>query len=199
MSMYLSNADVGPTSSEPIEFLDDPVPIVAATGPERSVRTYVGPGITVYWDGDRCIHSERCTAGAPTVFDRSARPWVHLDDADPAAVAKVIDTCPSGALTYTRTDGEPHGRRGRRADEDPRAATDADADDTPALAGTPVTISPQLDGPLLVAGAVGLTRPDGSVEVARHPTLCRCGHSNAKPRCDGSHITAGFRAPGVDG
>jgi CDGSH-type Zn-finger protein len=32
---------------------------------------------------------------------------------------------------------------------------------------------------------------DGKVAVA----LCRCGHSEHKPQCDGSHRTSGFRAP----
>jgi hypothetical protein len=41
-------------------------------------------------------------------------------------LAAVIDTCPSGALSYTRTDGQTHGRRGHRADEDPAAARQAD-------------------------------------------------------------------------
>lgn len=32
---------------------------------------------------------------------------------------------------------------------------------------------------------------DGKADVA----LCRCGHSQKKPLCDGSHRTAAFRAP----
>ena len=35
-----------------------------------------------------------------------------------------------------------------------------------------------------------LVMVDGKVSLA----LCRCGHSQHKPLCDGSHRTAGFRA-----
>jgi uncharacterized Fe-S cluster protein YjdI len=93
-----------------------------------ATRDYVGNGITVHWDGDRCFHSERCMRGLPTVFDDAARPWVNLDGAVAAEVAAVIDTCPSGALSYTRTDGAPNGRRGRAADDDPAASIAADSD-----------------------------------------------------------------------
>jgi uncharacterized Fe-S cluster protein YjdI len=96
-----------------------------------TTRDYVGDGIVVHWDSDRCFHSERCTTGLPAVFDESARPWVRLDGSRADDVARVIDTCPSGALSYTRTDGAPHGRRGRRFDEDPAASIAADADWTP--------------------------------------------------------------------
>ncbi len=144
-------------------------------------RDYEAPGITVHWDSDLCIHAERCTTGAPAVFDRSARPWVDPTAAPADELARVIDTCPSGALTYTRTDTA-----------DPRRDREMEA-------VTPVTITPQRNGPLAVRGPVLLVRPDGTVEEVQRATLCRCGQSSSKPRCDGTHASIGFTAPGFDG
>jgi uncharacterized Fe-S cluster protein YjdI len=93
---------------------------------EMARREYEGSGITVHWDSERCIHSGRCVAGLPTVFDFEARPWVDATAASPDDVARVIDTCPSGALSYTRTDGAANGRRGRSPDEDPAESIRAD-------------------------------------------------------------------------
>ena len=56
-----------------------------------------------------------------------------------------------------------------------------------------VTITPSENGPYLVSGKVHLTDVDGR-EIP-HPdqmALCRCGHSNNKPFCDGTHLTIGF-------
>lgn len=97
-----------------------------------ATRDYVGNGITVHWDSDRCFHSQWCMRGLPAVFDETARPWVNLDGAAADEVASVIDTCPSGALSYTRTDGAPNGRRGRAAGDDPAASIAADAEWVPA-------------------------------------------------------------------
>jgi uncharacterized Fe-S cluster protein YjdI len=165
-------------------------------------KDYEGAGIVVHWNSDRCIHSERCTAGAPSVFDKSARPWVTPDGASADTVARVIDTCPSGALSYTRLDGVSNGRRGRALDEDASASIAADAvlPSTRESAGAravDVSIRPLENGPLSIAGTVALTRPDGSVEIVNDITLCRCGHSGSKPRCDGSHVRVGFAAEGV--
>lgn len=94
-------------------------------------REYEGSGITVHWDSERCIHSGLCVLGLPDVFDVSARPWVDVQGAPPDDIARVIDTCPSGALSYTRTDGVPNGRRGRESNDDP--ADSIRSDDEPGV------------------------------------------------------------------
>jgi CDGSH-type Zn-finger protein len=56
-----------------------------------------------------------------------------------------------------------------------------------------VTITPSEKGPYLVSGQVHLTAPDGR-EIP-HPAqfaMRRCGHSNNKPFCDGTHLTIDF-------
>jgi len=49
------------------------------------------------------------------------------------------------------------------------------------------------NGPLLVKGTVELTMADDSIVVKENPALCRCGASNNKPFCDGSHLKIGFK------
>jgi uncharacterized Fe-S cluster protein YjdI len=43
-----------------------------------TTREYVGDGIVVHWDSDRCFHSQRCMRGLPSVSDEDARPGVDL-------------------------------------------------------------------------------------------------------------------------
>ncbi len=63
------------------------------------------------------------------------------------------------------------------------------------------TVTPYLDGPLLVRGPFRLIAADGSEVTLRRPTvaLCRCGRSRIAPLCDGTHQAAGFRAEGRSG
>jgi len=220
MTFYLSNPNVHPIGFEPAEFLDVPpesaiddrpqAPVEdqdpGGPGAEAQPRTYRGSAISIYWSSERCTHAERCVSGAPDVFDRGARPWVRPAAASANEVAAVIDTCPSGALSYTRHDGAPNGRRGRTVDEEPANSTAPDPEwpfyvdeatgPFPRLVS--VTITPQVDGPLLVEGPVRLRRSDGSTETAGRLALCRCGRSGSKPNCDGSHVRIGFVAAGVD-
>jgi CDGSH iron-sulfur domain-containing protein 3 len=59
-----------------------------------------------------------------------------------------------------------------------------------------VTIKVRENGPYLVRGPVTLTDAEGNQYTIEAPNvaLCRCGGSQTKPFCDGSHKTNGFNA-----
>jgi CDGSH-type Zn-finger protein/uncharacterized Fe-S cluster protein YjdI len=59
----------------------------------------------------------------------------------------------------------------------------------------PLVIDPLPDGPLQVRGNLEITSGTGRV-VARvvSARLCRCGGSNTKPFCDGTHARIGFKS-----
>lgn len=61
----------------------------------------------------------------------------------------------------------------------------------------PLHIDPQWNGPLKVRGNLEIISGTGRM-VARvtDALLCRCGHSQTKPFCDGSHAKVGFTADG---
>ena len=60
------------------------------------------------------------------------------------------------------------------------------------------TITPYCDGPYIVRGNFRITDQDGrEIEPGRKTiALCRCGRSQIRPFCDGTHKLIGFRAPG---
>lgn len=59
-----------------------------------------------------------------------------------------------------------------------------------------VRIKARESGPYLVTGTVTLTDCDGQpyTVTGANIALCRCGGSQTKPFCDGSHRTNGFAA-----
>jgi CDGSH-type Zn-finger protein len=64
-------------------------------------------------------------------------------------------------------------------------------DDVP----TEAAIKVRESGPYRVSGTFSLTDADGTVyPVDGVVALCRCGASETKPFCDGSHKTNGFTA-----
>ena len=56
-----------------------------------------------------------------------------------------------------------------------------------------LTIKVIPNAPYLVEGTVKLILADGSEVVKENPHLCRCGASQNKPFCDGSHAKVGFK------
>lgn len=59
-----------------------------------------------------------------------------------------------------------------------------------------VTITVKPNGPYVVQGPVELVDADGNAYLVEREViaLCRCGASEKKPFCDGTHSRIGFQA-----
>lgn len=123
---------------------------------------------TVSFDLATCQHAGFC-ADRFTNWRRLAR--IADDPAVRERLMQMVRLCPSGALEM-----EP------------------EADGEQLEPSLPVSIGVVRDGPLWVRGRITITSADGETyEVRNRVTLCRCGHSETKPFCDGSHMHTGFR------
>lgn len=129
-----------------------------------------GAGVVVHDDRTRCAHFGQCTTRLPGVFRAETEPFVDPAAASAAQITAVVAGCPSGALAYS-VDGEQV--------EEPGAPS----------------ITPIVDGGYRVRGVVVVGADGEAYESRERQTLCRCGHSQNKPFCDGSHFYAGFRDP----
>lgn len=136
------------------------------------MKEYSNEEIRVLWKPEKCIHAAECIRGLPDVFCKEKTPWIDMKGAGSEEIIKVIDLCPSGALSYEKLQKE-----SERKGEEPCAR-----------------IRVTKDGPLLVDGPCSLHGSDG-LELAGHGpyALCRCGKSAKKPFCDGTHLKIGFK------
>jgi uncharacterized Fe-S cluster protein YjdI len=140
----------------------------------RVTKKYTNGEVTIVWKPARCIHSTICFNGLPAVFDPAKRPWISPEASDSEHIISQVKKCPSTALSYFKnSDGE------HKEEESIDIKTVVEA---------------KPNGPLFVYGNITLKKPDGQVEKRTEVTaFCRCGNSNNKPFCDGSHIKAGFK------
>jgi len=64
--------------------------------------------------------------------------------------------------------------------------------------GGKLTVTPKKNGSLLIRGNVSIRSASGSIRwQGMKVSLCRCGLSDSKPFCDGSHRDGNFEADGV--
>ncbi len=135
---------------------------------------YSNKDITIIWKPDVCIHSKICWHGLRDVFDPARRPWIMPDAAATATIIAQIDKCPSGALSYIKN------------------AVEQTPEELPAIPAANI-IECLPNGPLLVKGEIVVKKSDGTEETKTGTVaLCRCGGSNNKPYCDGTHRTNNF-------
>ncbi len=70
--------------------------------PQHVQKNYEADGLTIHWHAEKCIHSAHCVKSNMEVFNPRRRPWVEPMAASGEEIAKIIDGCPSKALTYTK-------------------------------------------------------------------------------------------------
>ncbi|NHF60261.1 hypothetical protein FK220_012980 [Flavobacteriaceae bacterium TP-CH-4] len=136
------------------------------------VKRYSNGELTVVWKPKKCIHSGICVKTLPQVYDPNEKPWIKAENATVEELKSQIELCPSGALTYELEGTEENGSTSK----------------------TDTEVRVRENGPLLINGVLTVTLGDGTVEKKTGNTaFCRCGASNNKPYCDGTHRSMDFR------
>lgn len=135
------------------------------------VMEYSNGEITVLWKPKTCIHAAECVKRLPNVYKPKEKPWIKIENASTNELKSQIEACPSGALSYKMTN---------------------EMNKEEAYLETKVEI--RENGPLLVYGTLHITNAKGETEKKNKTTaFCRCGASQNKPYCDGSHLKSGFQ------
>ena len=139
-------------------------------------ETVSGKEATIHFDSSKCIHSRSCVLSHPDVFvPNVVGAWIHPDAQPVEELMRIGQNCPSGAISVVRVG----------------AGTAAMADSN----GFPLvnTVRLRENGPLAIEAQLLIK---GQPQAIPRATLCRCGQSQSKPFCDGSHGAAGFVASG---
>lgn len=132
-----------------------------------------GEGIILFDVPDLCASGHFCTR-AGGVWD-----LVRAKSADPEknkiAIQEACD-CPSGRLVMV----------------DKKTGQEIEPEFAPSISVAEDEVA-GVSGPIWVKGKIQIEGSDGTLyELRNRVTLCRCGQSNNKPFCDGSHITVRF-------
>ena len=136
-------------------------------------RDYVGKEITIHDNRKICSHAKECVNNLPSVFKLGSKPWIDSDGSKMQDIISTVRKCPSGALSYS-IDGIEY--------RDPKEQRD------------PI-LTVLKNGPYYITGGIDLIGENiefGEGASKEHYTLCRCGASENKPFCDGTHRTINF-------
>jgi len=140
-----------------------------------ATEVVVGKEATIHFDAQRCVHSRNCVLAHPDVFvPNVVGAWIHPDAQPVDELIRIGQNCPSGAITVLR-----HAQ----------GAGIQDSNQAPVVN----TLRVRENGPLALEAALCI---QGQPQANPRVTLCRCGASQNKPFCDGSHSAAGFVASG---
>lgn len=136
-------------------------------------KKYTNGEVTIVWKPNECIHSAICFKGLGEVFDPQKRPWVTPEGSTTEKIIAQVKKCPSGALSYF---------------------LNRDAGKSDIKVESETIVEPTPNGPLMVYGNVTIKDVSGTLTKKSNATaFCRCGASNNKPYCDGTHRKINFQ------
>jgi uncharacterized Fe-S cluster protein YjdI len=152
---------------------------------ETKDREYTNGEITVKWQPSKCIHVTTCYRELIEVFNPRKRPWVNMKGASTDEIIRVVNMCPTQALSYYRNENKKEGTT-----HDMQAETKQTIE-----IGQITEVKVMKDGPLIIKGSFKIIGSEGSeLKHMKMATFCRCGNSKKMPFCDGSHRKIGFSA-----
>jgi CDGSH-type Zn-finger protein/uncharacterized Fe-S cluster protein YjdI len=131
------------------------------------------------------VNTGHVTAGGPTYL----RGKLTLRDGETVIEDTRIALCRCGASKNKPYCDNSHKTLGFA---DPGALPFAKAAPPDADMSGPLTIKPKQNGPVQIDGPLTLTGADGRAAFSDQTFLCRCGGSQNKPYCDGTHRKIGF-------
>jgi uncharacterized Fe-S cluster protein YjdI len=145
-------------------------------------KKYTNGEVTIVWKPGLCHHSAICWKhpdGMIKVFNPSERPWIKPENGSTDEIITQVKKCPSGALGYFMNSQETENEKVQET-ELSKLNTDSKIEILP-------------NGPYLVTGQFCIIDSEGKEKGKNSDIfLCRCGASNNKPFCDGSHAKVGF-------
>ncbi len=68
---------------------------------QNQEKHYTNGELTVVWKAHLCAHSANCVKNLAGVFKPRERPWITIENGTTDEIKRAVDTCPSGALSYT--------------------------------------------------------------------------------------------------
>lgn len=140
---------------------------------QARAKIFDGPALQLSDAEDLCAFARFC--------DPHGQVWNQVENSDDpqvrATFIRQVGDCPSGRLVaWDKQTGQ--------AVEPELPVSIGVVDDPPK----------QCAGPLWLRGGIAVVSADGfAYEVRNRVTLCRCGQSDNKPFCDGTHVAVNFR------
>lgn len=138
------------------------------TSDQQSIRIWEGKTIRTHFNANLCMHARKCQKlGELREFES-----IDGDLAAAFEIARIVTTCPSGALSYEMIDGK-------------NEIEFKSSGIVEIMEGGEVRLKSEIEG-------TGIEAQEN--QPKNRLALCRCGLSKNKPFCDSSHTNKeGFR------